>query len=271
MAQQIKDQFDYVIGSTIVPLSQCGGQECNSGNVIADAFVYSYIESMRRRKLSWTTAPIALINGGSVRNSISAGNITMEDIMSTSPFGNKVGVLKANGSLLWQILEHSGSKLAGFLQVSGLRIDYDLSQPIGRRLQKVRVRCGDCLIPQFEDIDFLKTYAIVMTDYIAFGGDNYTMIDTNDFYTGSETDFDVFANYVKSFSPIYTGIEDRILFSSDDSENPSTTIQTEESARTPITTTQTSNSVSINKFNANFKINSFIIFSLCIIVCKHHI
>jgi len=214
--------------------------------------------------MSWTSAPIGLINGGTIRNSISVGSITIQDIISALPFGNMVGILKTNGSMIWKILEHSGSqhKMGGFLQVSGVRIEYDLSQPIRRRLRKVRVRCGDCDIPQYEDIDLSKTYEIVMTNYIAFGGDNYTMIDTNDFSTGSETDYYVFANYVKSFSPIYTGIEDRILFSSGDSENPSTTIQTEESIRTPTTTTKPSNSASSNKFNVSFMINSLIILNL---------
>ncbi len=257
MAQQIKDQFDYVIGSTLVPLSKYSNKECNLGNVIADAFVYSYIESTRKKNFSWSSAPISLINVGSVRKSISAGNITMEEIMSTTPFGNKVGVLKANGSLLWQILEHSGLKLGGFLQVSGLRIEYDMSQPIGRRLQKVRVRCGDCLVPQYEDIDLSKTYSIAMTDYIAFGGSNYSMIDPKDFSIGNETDYEVFANYVKNYSPIFTGIEDRIVFSSDDSGTPTTTIQSEES-----TTKKPQNCASSYQINAIFMISSFIILSL---------
>ncbi len=280
-SQQIKDEFDYVIGSALVPLSnQCGQRECNIGNVFADAFVFSYIESMRRQRLGWTSATVAVINGGSIRNSISVGNITLEEIVSISPFGNVVGVLKANGSLLWQILEHSGSNFGGFLQVSGLRIEYNSRQPIGRRLQKVRVRCGDCLIPQYEDIDLSKTYGIVITDYIAFGGDNYTMIDTNDFSTGSETDYEVFANYVKSYSPIYTGIEDRILFSSADSGTSAATIQTEGSTGTPTTTIPvnetTITTIPVNEtttieppnfalsiqINSSFIIISFIVLSL---------
>ncbi len=262
VAQQIKDKSDYVIGSTFVPLSKLCDKECNIGNVIADAFVYSYIKSTRKQKLSWTSTSIAIINRGSIRNSINVGNITLENIVSTSPFGNKVGILTANGSLLWQILEHSGSKFGGFLQVSGLRIEYDLSQPIGRRLRKVRVRCTDCLIPQYEDIDLSNRYAIVMTDYIAFGGSNYSMIDPKDFSVGSETDYEIFANYVKSRSPIYTGIEDRILFISG---NPLiTSIPGEERTTNPL------NLALSNKINASFMINSFIILSLYLTVYWHH-
>ncbi len=258
-SQQIKEEFDHVIGSALVPLSnQCGQKECNIGNVFADSFVFSFIEFMRKQKLGWASATVAVINGGSIRNSVRTGNITLEEIVSISPFGNMVGVLKANGSLLWQILEHSGSNFGGFLQVSGLRIVYDSRQPIGRRLQKVRVRCGDCLIPQYEDIDLSKTYGIVITDYIANGGSNYTMIDPKDFSIGSETDYEVFANYIKSYSPIYTGIEDRILFSSADSGTPTTT--------TPVNETTTKNvqnfALSI-QIDSSFTIISFIVLSLC--------
>jgi 5'-nucleotidase len=251
VAQQIKDQFNYVIGKTFVRLSnsECRDKECNLGNVIADAFVSFYIESTRKYKLSWTSTPIALVNGGAVRTSINVGNITMEDIMSTSPFGNKVGILKANGSLLWQILEHSGSqyKMGGFMQVSGLRIDYDLSQPNGHRLRKVRVRCADCLIPDYEDIDPSKTYAIVINEYIVFGGDNYTMIDPTDFRTGDDLDYDILSMYVKRYSPIITGNEDRILFSSDGSPN----------------------FASSNQINASFMIKLFVVLTIYMNVYKN--
>jgi 5'-nucleotidase len=251
VAQQINDQFDYVIGTTFVRLSDsdCREKECNLGNAVADAFVSYYIESTRKYKLSWTSAPIALINGGSVRTNINVGNITMEDIMSTLPFGNKIGILKANGSLLWQILEHSGSqhKMGGFMQVSGLRIEYDLSQPNGHRLRKVRVRCGDCLIPDYEDIDFSKTYAIVMNEYIVTGGDNYTMIDPTGFTTGDDLDYDTFSVYVKRYSPIFIGIEDRILFISGGSPNFASSI----------------------KINASFIMNLFIVLIIYMNVCKN--
>ncbi len=249
--EEIKHEFGYVIGKTFVRLSdsECRENECNMGNAIADAFVSYYIESTRKYKFSWTSAPIALINGGAIRNSINVGNITMEDIMSTSPFGTEVGILKANGSLLWQILEHSGSqhKMGGFMQVSGLRIQYDLSQPNGHRLRKARVRCSDCLIPHYEDIDFSKTYAIVMNEYIVSGGDNYTMIDPIDFRTGDDLDYDIFSVYVKRYSPIFIGIEDRILFSSSDS----------------------SNFASSNQINASFMICLFIALTIYINVYKN--
>jgi hypothetical protein len=49
--------------------------------------------------------------------------------------------------------------------------------------------------------------------YIAFGGDSYSMIVTKDFSTGSDLGYDIFSDYVKRYSQIFTGIEDRISFS----------------------------------------------------------
>jgi hypothetical protein len=53
----------------------------------------------------------------------------------------------------------------------------------------------------------------VITDHIALGGDSYSMIVTKDFSTGSDLGYDIFSDYVKRYSQIFIGIEDRISFS----------------------------------------------------------
>jgi len=223
---EIKGKFSNVIGSTLVQLSnlECRLEECNLGNLIADAFVAYHIRSTRKLKRNWSSVPIAIINGGAIRTTIGTGNITMEHIVSASPFGNEVGVLQVNGSLLWKILQHSGAQhgLGGFMQVSGLRLVYDLSLPPHDRLVSVRVRCADCITPHYEDIDLSKTYAIAITEYLVSGGDNYTMIDPSDFSNEGVLDYDILSYYVNNYSPIFTGQEDRIVFISTDSTSSTT-------------------------------------------------
>lgn len=54
----------------------------------------------------------------------------------------------------------------GLLQVSGLRVEYDLSEPIGERVQKVGV--GD------RPLDRSATYSVTTPDFLASGADLYS-------------------------------------------------------------------------------------------------
>ncbi|XP_054157632.1 5'-nucleotidase-like [Oppia nitens] len=220
VASEINAKFNETVGYSRVLLdsTQCREKECNCGNLFADAFVDYFMDiSQEERRNGWTTVPIAIVNGGAVRNTISDGNITMKDIMSTAPFGNKLGVLNTSGANLWKILEHSASsyKLGGFLQVSGIRYTLNPTLPTGKRLLTVRVRCGSCMTPVYEDIDLNAKYSIALTEYLAHGGDNYTMINETEFTAYEMIDNQMLSDYIETHSPIITGIEDRIIIDTD--------------------------------------------------------
>ena len=213
-SKEIDILFNKKIGTTSVRLdaSHCREEECNAGNMFADAYAHHFIDQTLSREESWASVAAAVVNGGSVRSGISVGNITTKDIVSASPFGNQIGILTLKGSKLWQILQHSASqyKLGGFLQVSGIRYQFDSQQPMGQRLISVRIKCSECQTPSYEDLVFNNDYKIVITDYLVKGGDNYTMINRTDFISYQILDYDVVSNYVSKYSPIITPVEDRI-------------------------------------------------------------
>lgn len=62
-----------------------------------------------------------------------------------------------------------------FLQVSGLKIIYNLNNPVNGRVLSVKVRCADCEIPVYEDLDEDKVYRILATSYTANGGYGFTI------------------------------------------------------------------------------------------------
>ena len=101
------------------PLRIVRSQETNLGDLCADAY----------RAMSG--ADIAFVNGGGIRTSIPAGNITYEQIISVHPFGNAMCVVEATGQEILDALEMSARKLpsenGGFLQVSGISFDIDMS------------------------------------------------------------------------------------------------------------------------------------------------
>ncbi|CAG2107041.1 unnamed protein product [Medioppia subpectinata] len=215
MAKEIDDHYKQNIGYSYVVLdaSGCLMKECNCGNLMADAFVTHFLSTQTVQQKGWNAVPMTVVNGGAVRTTINSGNITIKSVMSTAPFGNPLGVLRTTGYSLWQILKHSASqyKLGGFLQVSGIRYEFDSRLPKGNRLKKVRVRCGDCQSPAYEDLDLSKTYSIAISEYLVNGGDNYTMINKTQFTPQKHLDYDVIIDYVKKYSPIITGLEDRII------------------------------------------------------------
>lgn len=65
------------------------------------------------------------------------------------------------------------------LSISGLRVEYDLSQPNGKRVTKASARCGECRVPIYEPVETNKTYNVIMTTFLAKGGDGYTVLAKN--------------------------------------------------------------------------------------------
>ena len=57
-----------------------------------------------------------------------------------------------------------------------MQVSYDLSQPEGQRVISLLVRCSDCLVPRLVPYDLDGTYKVIISSYMAAGGDGYDMI-----------------------------------------------------------------------------------------------
>ena len=139
--------------------------------------------------LNGTDAELAIVNSGSVRDTISAGDITYGDIMRVTPFTSQICVSEVTGQQLLDALEWGAHALpgefGGFMQTSGLT--YEIHTYIDsacvtdengmftgvegeRRVKNVLVN-GVPIDPQ-------KTYALSGNDYWLLGnGDGFTMFD----------------------------------------------------------------------------------------------
>lgn len=63
-----------------------------------------------------------------------------------------------------------------FLQMSGINVVYNTSQPVGQRVNSVRVLCNACRFNnKYVNLDRDRIYTIVITKYLQEGGDNYSM------------------------------------------------------------------------------------------------
>ncbi len=153
--------------------------ETNLGDLCADAY------------LDQSGADIAFVNGGGIRVSISAGEITLGDILSVHPFGNSLTVIEVTGQQVLDALEWSVHSLpgefGGFDQVAGLTFEYDSSIPspclqdeagffagVDETMER-RVRT---VLVGGEPIDPEKIYTLASHDYqLLNNGDGYTMFD----------------------------------------------------------------------------------------------
>ncbi|MGX9357125.1 bifunctional metallophosphatase/5'-nucleotidase [Roseobacteraceae bacterium S113] len=162
----VSDAADMIEGDRSV----CRAMECAMGNLVADAM----LDRVKEQGIQ-----IAIQNGGGLRASIDAGEITMGEVLTVLPFQNTVATFQLKGSDVIAALENGVSKLdegAGrFPQVSGLKYTFDASADAGSRVSDVMVMDGDAFAP----IDMDKVYGVVSNNYMRGGGDGYDVFETN--------------------------------------------------------------------------------------------
>lgn len=217
------------IGRTKVLLDgdtiHCRLKECNLGNFLTDAYV-DYMARLHKLNhgKGWTDTPIAIQHSGGIRTSIDAssqeGKVTLGDLMSVLPFVNNMVQMSLKGSDLLEVLEWSvddynaNERKGKFLQYSGLRVEYDLNQPNGKRVMKALARCGECRVPRYEPVQPNKSYNVIMPAFVATGGDGFTVLMKN--YKKEKemdtTDVDMADEYFHRRSPVYPAVEGRIKF-----------------------------------------------------------
>lgn len=168
---QLDKMFMAVIGQSGVLLD---GERQNVRYV--ETTLGNFITDLMREN---TGARVALLNGGSLRSSIAAGPVTLEDVFKSLPYANEIVRVQLTGEELLEVLTRSVTgrpedEDGGFLQVSGLRFTIR-----GHAVENVRV--GRDRMP----LDSAGIYSVAITDFLKSGGDGYSIfIDKPAEYTG---------------------------------------------------------------------------------------
>ncbi|KAF2903611.1 hypothetical protein ILUMI_02575 [Ignelater luminosus] len=208
-----------VLGKTKVLLDQrsCRTSECNLGDFVADSMVYAHLDTDEED--AWTSAAIAITNAGSLRASIEIGDITFNDLVTTQPFENTFDIGELQGKYIEEFLEFATTSFYNYrerfdinlLQISGIRVVYNLTNPEGSRTQSIKIRCRECAVPVYEPLHHDKMYKIVVNSFLAGGGDGYKVIADNlkNKKIGPR-DIDVLRKYIELHSPIIQPLDGRI-------------------------------------------------------------
>jgi 5'-nucleotidase len=153
----------------------CRAMECQMGNLVADAM----LERVKGQGVS-----IAIQNGGGLRASIDAGDVTMGEVLTVLPFQNSLATFQLTGAEVVEALENGVSKIeegAGrFPQVAGLRYTWSKAAPAGQRIRAVAVHENGTWAP----IDPAKVYGVVSNNFMRAGGDGYKV------FTGARNAYD---------------------------------------------------------------------------------
>ena len=194
LVKDIKQKYDAENAVEVVsnsPVELNGDRETNLGNVVADS-LYQYGQT----GFSHPT-DIAVTNGGGLRETIAKGKpITKGNVIAVLPFGNTISQIqvtgqqvldmfeKSLGSILQvdkdgkKVLDENGQPLlepsGGFLQVSGVKVYYDTNLPSGKRVLAIQVK--NRTTGRYDLLDLAKTYYLATNDFLAAGGDGYTML-----------------------------------------------------------------------------------------------
>jgi 2',3'-cyclic-nucleotide 2'-phosphodiesterase (5'-nucleotidase family) len=175
-------------------------------NVIADA------------QLAATAAPgnggaqIAFMNPGGVRANLtygqisggeSPGQVTYGEAFAVQPFGNLLVTMDLTGAQIERLLEQQavqgrpGGRDVLILGVSnGFAFSYDPAAPFGSRVDPASIQLNGVVL------DPAATYRIVTNNFLADGGDAFTVFTEGTNRVGGGDDLQALIDYLEANSPV---------------------------------------------------------------------
>ena len=202
LAKPLEEVRSRIVARTDEPIGgdreTCRSQECTMGNLIADAMLARVQEQ---------GIDIAIQNGGGIRASIDAGDVTMGEVLAVLPFQNTLSTFQVSGATILEALENGVSQMeeggGRFPQVAGMTFAVDPAAEPGSRISDVMI-AG-------EPLDAEKTYGAVSNNFVRNGGDGYAMFKTaeNAYDYGPDL-ADVTAEYIAANAPYKPYTDGRI-------------------------------------------------------------
>lgn len=216
VAQGLNDLSTPIIGTEVVLNTARGsstvpGQrsaETNTGNLVTDAYLWNYDRAADAGAQPARAADnriIAIQNGGGIRQNAGdilpadgqvPGTISRLDTFNVLAFFNTMSVVQdVTPAELKEIFERAASRIGGgqFLQIAGVRVEYDLSQEAqvidndgnittaGSRVQSIQLTDSSggptvAVVENGQVVAGAPSVDIVTNAFTAGGGDNYVTL-----------------------------------------------------------------------------------------------
>jgi 5'-nucleotidase len=203
-----------IVGSITADITRAANaaQESALGDVIADAQLAS------TSRTDFGGAVVAFMNPGGIRADFTyansdageaPGQITYNEVFTVQPFNNVMTVKTMTGDMLYRLLEQQfDNPSAGalrFLQVSnGFNYTWDSTKPHGQHIVPNSMTINGA------QVDPAASYRVAMNNFLATGGDGFSVFNEGSDPLGGEIDIDALVNYFLTHSPVAPGPQNRI-------------------------------------------------------------
>jgi 5'-nucleotidase len=174
------------------------------GDIVADA------QLAATRADTKGAAVVAFTNPGGVRSDISKkedGAVTYADVFASQPFRNQLVTLTLTGVQIKNMLEQQwlDPKRPRILQVSkGFNYTWDAAKPYGDRVG------AESMSLNGQRVDPAMSYRVTVNNYLAVGGDGFTVLKEGTGQQFGTYDVDALYGYFQANSPIAPATVDRI-------------------------------------------------------------
>ncbi len=199
------------ISSDIVRTANAAG-ESPLGDVIADAQLEATKDANKG------SAVIAFMNPGGIRADLTAsqisggeqpGQVTYSESFTVQPFSNVLTVKTMTGDMIKRLLEQQfdqpGPGQIRLLQVSnGFTYSYDFSKPKGSRVDVSTIKLNGTLVSP------ATQYRVAMNNFLAEGGDGFSVFKEGTSPLGGDVDVDAFTAYLGKHAPVAPGPANRV-------------------------------------------------------------
>lgn len=154
-------------------------------------------------------AEVAFMNIGGVRDEFPAGEITYRDAYNVAPFGNLLVTMTMTGQQIKDVLEQQYQPNADRAEMlalgvsNGFSYTWDATRPEGQRV------VVESMMLNGEQIDLNAEYRVATLNFLAEGGDGFTVFTEGTDLTGGPEDLANLVAFVQANSPL-TAPADRV-------------------------------------------------------------
>jgi 5'-nucleotidase len=201
-----------VVGSITADINRTAtpAGETPLGDVIADAQLAATAPT------DFGGAVVAFMNPGGIRGDLvyansaggeAPGQVTYGELFTVQPFNNVMIVKTMTGDMIKRLLEQQfnnpGAGQNRFLQVSnGFTYTWSASAPVGSKVSNIAIG-GVPVSPA-------ASYRVAMNNFLADGGDGFSVFREGTDQLGGEIDLDALVSYFMESSPVAPGPTNRI-------------------------------------------------------------